>query len=85
MLMKELKIPWNNWSSFERETPASVFPPGDARAGHPWFTGKLATQDGLDDLILRCPPALGPVPGLSAIPAWGAPEVGRLTAIDESV
>ena len=63
MLMKELKIPWNNWSSFERETPASVFPPGDARAGHPWFTGKLATQDGLDDLILRCPPRSDPFPG----------------------
>ena len=45
MLMKELAIPWNNWSSFERETPASVFSPGDARASHPWFTGKLGAED----------------------------------------
>lgn len=45
MLMKELEIPWNSWHSFEAETPASVFPPGDTRATHPWFTGKLGAED----------------------------------------
>ncbi len=45
MLMKELAIPWNNWSSFERETPASVFPAGNPRATHPWFTEKLGAED----------------------------------------
>jgi hypothetical protein len=45
MLMKELEIPWNNWHSFEAEMPPTVFPPGDPRATHPWFTGKLGAED----------------------------------------
>lgn len=45
MLMKELEIPWNNWHSFEAEMPPTVFPPGDARATHPWFTEKQGAED----------------------------------------
>lgn len=45
LLMKELEIPWNNWHSFEAEMPATVFPPGDARATHPWFTEKQGAED----------------------------------------
>lgn len=45
LLMKELKIPWNNWHSFEAQIPASVFEEGDTRQTHPWFTEKQGAED----------------------------------------
>jgi hypothetical protein len=44
ILMKELKIPWNNWHSFEATMPDSVFPQGDVRRTHPWFTNKQGAE-----------------------------------------
>jgi hypothetical protein len=44
ILMKELKIPWNNWHSFEATMPASIFPAGDVRSTHPWFTKKQGAE-----------------------------------------
>jgi hypothetical protein len=44
ILMKELKIPWNNWHSFEATMPDSVFPQGDARRTHTWFTKKQGAE-----------------------------------------
>jgi hypothetical protein len=40
ILMKELQIPWVHWHSFEAPMPPTVFPEGDARRTHPWFTEK---------------------------------------------
>jgi hypothetical protein len=45
LLMKELKIPWNSWHSFEAQMPNTVFPPGDARLTHPWFTEKEGAEN----------------------------------------
>ena len=40
LLMKELKIPWQNWHSPESIIPVTAFPKGDDRRRHPWFTEK---------------------------------------------
>jgi hypothetical protein len=39
-LMKELKLPWQNWHSPEAPIGASAFPKNDPRLKHPWFTKK---------------------------------------------
>jgi len=44
LLMKELKIPWNNWHSFEEGISEDVFPEGDMRRSHPWFTEKQGAE-----------------------------------------
>ena len=41
-LMKELKLPWQNWHSPEAPITASAFPPNDPRVAHPWFKKKEA-------------------------------------------
>jgi hypothetical protein len=38
LLMKELKIPWNNWHSPQANIPRTAFPKGDRRRRHDWFT-----------------------------------------------
>ena len=38
LLMKELKIPWNNWHSPQANIPVTAFPQGDRRRRHAWFT-----------------------------------------------
>lgn len=43
-VMKELKIPWLHWHSFEVDIEATVFPAGDARGTHPWFTDKQGAE-----------------------------------------
>jgi hypothetical protein len=40
LLMKELKIPWNNWHSFTANIPPTAFQKGDRRRTHRWFTEK---------------------------------------------
>jgi hypothetical protein len=40
LLMKELKIPWNNWHSPQANIPVTAFPKGDRRRRHAWFTGR---------------------------------------------
>jgi hypothetical protein len=37
LLMKELKVPWQNWHSSFARIPATAFPQGDPRRRHPWF------------------------------------------------
>jgi hypothetical protein len=39
-LMKELKLPWQNWHSPEAPITASAFPKNDPRITHPWFKKK---------------------------------------------
>jgi len=46
MLMKELRIPWNNWKSFEADIDGTiVFGAGDPRRDHPWFTGAQGAEN----------------------------------------
>src|ERR1700741_280013 len=40
LLMKELKLPWQNWHSFEANTPETAFERDDRRRRHKWFTDK---------------------------------------------
>lgn len=40
LLMKELKVPWQNWHSSFAQIPVTAFPKDDARRKHPWFTKK---------------------------------------------
>lgn len=40
-LMKELRSPWVNWHTQDARIDESIFPPGDARATHPWFVNKV--------------------------------------------
>jgi hypothetical protein len=40
-IMKELRAPWINWHTQDAQIDASIFPPGDARGTHPWFTNKV--------------------------------------------
>lgn len=44
LIMKELKLPWVHWHSFEAQISDEVFEAGDARREHRWFTGR----DGAD-------------------------------------
>jgi hypothetical protein len=46
MVMKELKIPWNNWKSFEADVDGmTVFGAGNPRGDHPWFTGAQGAEN----------------------------------------
>lgn len=45
LVMKELKIPWNSWHSFEAPTPSTVFEDQDKRKRHPWFEDKKGAED----------------------------------------
>jgi hypothetical protein len=38
LIMKELRFPWVHWDSFKAHIPPGVFPEGDVRSTHPWFT-----------------------------------------------
>jgi hypothetical protein len=40
LLMKELKLPWQNWHSPEANIPGTAFPRNDPRRTHEWFTEK---------------------------------------------
>jgi hypothetical protein len=40
LLMKELKIPWLHWHSFETDIEPTVFAEGDGRRTHAWFNDK---------------------------------------------
>lgn len=40
LIMKELKFPWVHWHSFKVNVFDGVFPEGDERRTHPWFTEK---------------------------------------------
>lgn len=54
-LMKELKRPWLHWHSFEANINADDFPPGDARASHPWFASDtLNGAETLESEVMRC-------------------------------
>jgi hypothetical protein len=44
LVMKELKLPWNNWNSFSAPMPDTVFSEQDERRTHPWFTGKEGAE-----------------------------------------
>jgi hypothetical protein len=40
LLMKELKVPWQNWHSPQSNIPVTAFARNDRRRRHPWFTKK---------------------------------------------
>lgn len=44
LIMKELRLPWVHWHSFEVDIFEDAFPKGDARRKHPWFTKKLGAE-----------------------------------------
>lgn len=44
LLMKELKFPWVHWHSFKANIFDGVFPAGDMRRNHPWFTEKKSAD-----------------------------------------
>lgn len=44
LLMKEFKLPWVHWHSFKADIFEDVFPIGDARRSHVWFTAKQGAE-----------------------------------------
>lgn len=44
LIMKELKLPWVHWDSFKVHILENVFPQGDPRRAHAWFTGKSGAE-----------------------------------------
>ncbi|HYP23175.1 MAG TPA: hypothetical protein VEV43_06355 [Actinomycetota bacterium] len=44
LIMKELRLPWVHWHSFEVDIFEDAFPKGDSRRKHPWFTQKLGAE-----------------------------------------
>lgn len=44
LIMKEFRLPWVHWHSFEVDIFEDAFPKGDRRRKHPWFTKKLGAE-----------------------------------------
>jgi hypothetical protein len=72
-LMKELKIPWLNWHSFEADIEPMVFPVGDGRRTHAWFTDKQGAE--VCEVEVAIP----------SIERWGRARFDRIIALGGTV
>ncbi|MDQ4124924.1 MAG: hypothetical protein M3134_04890, partial [Actinomycetota bacterium] len=73
LIMKEFRLPWVHWHSFEVDIFEDAFPKGDPRRKHPWFTQKLGAETCELSVVLP------------SIRRWNAARFNQVLAADGTV